>query len=842
MKSIRSHAMAIISTIIWIAAAIGIIIFARMYFTFISQHIYAEGSAHVSEVYMQVDKSFDAFLNQTWRNLDDWYQLIASEEADKVKSEIDSRKKTWEFSDFFFLNESYKYMSLDGVGGDLTPDDDLKHLFGEKANTIDGQLLPDGTHLTLLAISVPEGTFNGFKYQAIAVSYTNNDIINSLDTDAFARKSTCFVLKNNGDVLLSTQQGGSIFTNYLTYLIGGSSLSEQQISDLKQDWQQRKSGIITCKIGKESYYLSYLPINYRDYMLLGVVPESAVSGSLLEIQKATIDFAVKVSLTIGAALIFQIVLRYRSRVRKAALDLKYRDLMFSTLSDNVDDISIMLDGITWKADYVSSNIERLLGITPEELKNNIRCMEPDNSKDSLLTAENLRKIPSGDCLTFERDHFNVKTGEHHWYHESIYHEIIDGTDKYFIIMSDRTDDKKMSENLRGALDAAKNANLAKSEFLSNMSHDIRTPMNAILGFTELMDINADDSVKVREYIGKIESSGQHLLRLINDVLDMSKIESGNVSINDADFSLLEMLQDLKDIISPQAKAKAQNFSIEKIGEIVDVVCGDRLRVYQILINLLSNAVKYTPEHGEINMTVEQVHGTSSKIKTLNFTVWDNGVGMSQEFLENLFDPFTREKRSTINSIQGTGLGMAITKNLIDLMGGSIDVKSEIGKGTTIKVSLSFTVPDEDITQATQEEAIPINEDALRGLNILVAEDNDLSAEMLLERLEIEGASPVRVVDGEKAVAEFTSSKPGTYDLILMDVEMPNMNGHEATKTIRNSEHPEANKIPIFAMTANVFSDDIKKAIDAGMNVHLAKPVEIDKLKSNVDKFLEDDSK
>lgn len=524
--------------------------------------------------------------------------------------------------------------------------------------------------------------------------------------------------------------------------------------------------------------------------------------------------------------------------------------------------------------------------------------------------------------------------------------------------------------LREALSQANRANEAKSAFLSNMSHDIRTPMNAIIGFTVLLAKDAEEPDRVREYTRKISASSHHLLSLINDVLDMSKIESGKTSLNVAPFSLPELLEELYTILLPETRAKGQSFEFQVKGRPAEQLLGDKLHVNQILINLLSNAIKYTPGGGTISLTVEDLAPTAPQYAHLRFVVRDNGIGMSQEFLKTVFDPFSREENSTTSGIQGTGLGMAITKNLVDLMGGVIRADSRQGEGSVFTVELSFALPaslgegnfwarrgisrilvadDEEqvcldiremmedtgvqVAYATdgpsaveeaeramargeefhailldwkmpgqsgvetarqlrekvgpekpilvltaydwsdiQEEAIgagvsafmpkpffvstfrqtlesllsgqesrvsPAPEDALKGLFFLVAEDNELNAEILCEMLDMEGARCEVVSNGQLAVERFLEAPPDRYDMILMDVQMPVMGGYEATRKIRACAHPRAGDIPIVAMTANAFAEDVRHALDAGMNGHLSKPIDMDAVRELLGRLREE---
>lgn len=388
-------------------------------------------------------------------------------------------------------------------------------------------------------------------------------------------------------------------------------------------------------------------------------------------------------------------------------------------------------------------------------------------------------------------------------------------------------ERENNHKLAEALDMAREANRSKSTFLANMSHDIRTPMNAIIGITALIEHDVDNAAKVKEYAKKIEVSSQHLLGLINDVLDMSKIESGKTTLNFVDFSISEMLRKIEILFRPQTDAKHQMLLITKEHIHHEWLNGDSVRLMQVFNNLMSNAIKYTKEGGKIQFFAEECQTNSSVYAKFRFAVKDNGIGMSEEFQDKIFDSFTREENSVTNKIQGTGLGMAISKNLIQAMGGTIEVKSEKGKGSCFEVIVDLKIAEnKEVYQPEQIADEKQDETILNGMCFLCAEDNELNAEILKELLDIEGAKCQICENGEKVVEAFEKSQPGEYDMILMDIQMPVMNGYEATKAIRNSKHPMAKTIPIIAMTANAFSEDIQRSFSAGMNAHVSKPVEM----------------
>ena len=410
-------------------------------------------------------------------------------------------------------------------------------------------------------------------------------------------------------------------------------------------------------------------------------------------------------------------------------------------------------------------------------------------------------------------------------------------EQYNIQLTQANDEMRRAQDAAAeALQSAERASKAKTDFLSNMSHDIRTPMNAIIGITTLMKNELHEPEKLAEHLGKLETSGQLLLGIINNILDMSRIESGKTTLNVEKMNLPQQIRQLDSIIRQQAGQSRQTFTVNTHLQHENVLA-DPNRLNQVLMNILSNAVKYTPTGGHIQLEVDELPRNEHYAR-YRFVVQDDGIGMSEDYQKTLFDPFTREERSGTNKVQGTGLGMAITKSIVDLMGGSINVESATGKGTRFEVVLEFPI-DAEADHAHQVQALPeeVEETSpLSGMKFLCAEDNAINAEILQMLLETKGASCTICPNGQEIVDAFANVKPGEYDMILMDVQMPIMDGLEATRRIRNGENPLGRVIPILAMTANAFLEDMQKSKEAGMDAHLSKPVDIAALEQTVKRF------
>ena len=809
------------------------------------------------------------------------------------------------------------------------------------------------------------GSYQGFKYDAIAIAYENADIVNVLDISAFNGKAKSYVLHPDGRVVIdhSLESWGNVY-NFFGILREHTDISEKEILKISKKFKEGHTGAMLLNLDGKDYYLVYEKSDIQDWVFLGLVQADIVNASMNTLQLSTMLLAGAVVLCITAILIGFILRKNSVRLKKKDTEILYRDEMFQKLSMNVDDVFLMLDAKTYQADYVSPNVEKLLGITIEQIREDICVLGElhfEDMKDS--KKDYLKEIQVHEQQEWDFEYVHQKTGERRWFHSVAMGSEVNGNKKYILVMSDRTADKKMNQALSDAVHAAENANQAKSTFLSNMSHDIRTPMNAIIGFTTLAVSNIDNKKRVRDYLGKILSSSNHLLSLINDILDMSRIESGKIHLEETEVSLSDVLHDLKTIISGQIHAKQLELYMDAMDVMNEDVYCDKTRLNQILLNLLSNAIKFTPAGGMISVRLKQYPGTQRERQLYEIRVKDNGIGMSEDFVQKLFSPFERERSSTVSRTQGTGLGMAITKNIVDMMGGNIEIQTEQGKGTEFIVRLplrtqskhhrvekiaaleglkalvidddfntcdsvtkmlakvgmrsewtlsgkeavlrarqsielgdafhayiiDWRLPDmngievtrqirslgddtpiiiltaydwseiEAETRAagvnafcakpifmsdirdtlmtaigqkqdrTDDDILPAVSLDFRGRSILLVEDNELNSEIAMAILNEYGFQVDTAEDGAEAVEKIRNSAPGDYELVLMDIQMPVMNGYEAAKQIRALDDPALAEITILAMTANAFDEDRKKALECGMDGFLSKPIVIEEL-------------
>lgn len=507
-------------------------------------------------------------------------------------------------------------------------------------------------------------------------------------------------------------------------------------------------------------------------------------------------------------------------------------------------------GLTLRADEEKNKLLDFVFSGEISLKESMECYiqklvyEEDREKLSQAVSLERLKQELAEKSLFSVSYRTNRNGEVKYYEMKVVRAGI-WSESHGIVLGLRSVDEETRNEmekkrmLEDALLQANRANQAKSVFLSNMSHDIRTPMNAIMGFTTLALAHMDDRQQVEGYLQKIMTSGNHMLGLINDVLDMSQIESGRTKLEETACTLTDILQELNSMVQMDIKRKRLELRLEASGIRNQRIYCDKLRLKRVLLNVIGNAVKYTNEGGSILLQVTEKAGAPEGCAGYEFVVRDTGIGMSPEFLSHFFEPFEREKNTTLSGIQGTGLGMAITKNIVDMMNGSIEVSSEKGVGTEVKLFFVFRLNFEDEKEHTAAVAEEEENDISRVFKgrILLVEDNELNQEIAATLLEDAGFSVEIASNGKIAVDMLSASEPGYYMLVIMDVQMPVMNGYEAAEKIRKLENKELASIPILAMTANAFEEDRRKALKSGMNAHIAKPIDLEKLFEILNKVL-----
>ena len=810
------------------------------YYSFVSETVYEESVSHLGEIYHQTNQALNTLVDQNMTYLHMWSVYLRTvQDEGKVRSYLGKAKEEAGFTSFCFLTVDGNYMTLDGSQGYLGLQGDPGPEIEAGNDFIMNAALPGRAEMLVFASPQGHGTYQGFDYDAIAVVYNNTDIEKLLDTDAFSGQAGTYVVQPNGVVVIrhSVHAPETVY-NMLAILRTHADLSTRELDALTQDLQDGRNGAMRVTMDGKTYYMVYEATGIQDWMLVGLVPADVVNASMDRMQYSTILVVGGLLLLVMITLITLILRASRTKLRRKDTEIQYKDELFSKVSQNIDDVFLMMDVARAKTDYISPNIERLLGLSIEEVRRDVHVLDRLHPQDLLdQKVERLTGLQRDEQREWDFEYVHQKTKERRWFHVIAMGSVVGNREKYIFVMSDRTEDKKANEALAAAVHAAETANRAKSTFLSNMSHDIRTPMNAIIGFTTLAVSNIDQKDKVRDYLTKILASSNHLLSLINDVLDMSRIESGRIHLEESETNLSEVLHDLKTIISGQIHAKQLELYMDAMDVTDEDVYCDRTRLNQVLLNLLSNAIKFTPAGGTVSVRLRQLPGTRVETANYEIRVKDTGIGMSPEFAARIFEPFERERTSTVSKIQGTGLGMAITKNIVEMMGGSIEVKTEKEKGTEFILVLPMRIGAAKPQQPESDSLLPAASEYFRGKHILLVEDNELNREIAVEILSEYGFVVDTAENGAIGVEKIATAAPSTYDLVLMDVQMPVMNGYEATRQIRALGDPLRANILILAMTANAFDEDRRNALAAGMNGFLSKPIIIEELVHTLQKML-----
>ena len=965
----------------WLPAAAAILLlvllavgFGVRYISFVSQTIYQESTSHLEEVLHKSNNMLKEMVrkNLTYLHLYNDFLENTSDEAE-IQAYIEKAQQSTGFVGFYFLTYDGNYMTVTGETGYLGLQTNLDEKLSKGEDIVMNTALPGKPQMLAFICPETQGSYRGFAYDAIAIAYYNDAVLKLLDNSAFEGNASNYVIYPDGRVIIdnSVNRKETVY-NFIAMLREHSDLSEKQVLALSDAFAQGSSGNLRVTLGGISYYLVYEGTAVQNWTMLGLVPVRVVNAGLDKLWFHTIQIVAGITVGIAVLVILMIVRRGHANLRRKNTEISYRDELFKKLSLNVDDVFLMLDAETAKVDYVSPNIERLLGIPWREARQDARVLAALHPKDSPDRDKNyLEGLLSGQQREWDDEYGHLETGERRWFHIVAMGSEVEGRTKHILVMSDRTADKQVNQALSDAVAAAETANRAKSTFLSNMSHDIRTPMNAIIGFTTLALSNINDTERVKDYLAKTLASSNHLLSLINDVLDMSRIESGKIHLEEVEVNLSDVLHDLKTIVSGQVYAKQLEFYMDAMDVTDEDVYCDKTRLNQILLNLLSNAIKFTPAGGTVSVRVRQLAGQVRGCGQYEFRIKDNGIGMSPEFAKKIFEPFERERTSTVSRIQGTGLGMAITKNIVDMMGGTIEVQTAQGKGTEFTVCvpmraqteqrpvekiteleglkalvvdddfntcdsvtkmlvkvgmraewtlsgkeavlrarqsiemsdvyhayiIDWRLPDMNGIEVTRQirslhddtpiiiltaydwsdieveakaagvtafcskpmfmsdlretlmnaigqtqtdaaqELLPKKNTNFKGRHILLVEDNELNREIAQEILCEYGFRVDTAENGAVAVEKVSTAAPGSYDLVLMDVQMPVMDGYTATRKIRALDDPARAKIPILAMTANAFDEDRCNALESGMNGFLSKPIVIGDLVQELHKIL-----
>ena len=831
----------LVALLLTLGLAVGVVCAGFTYFGFVSQTIYEESTAHLAEIFHQANQTLYNLVSVNWSSMRMWAPYLETAESEKdIETYVNQAREERKFTDFYFISRNGNYLTLEGEKGYLNLGGQLSALMLEDQPVVANSVVPDQPEIMVFAVPTEQGSYQGFAYEAIAITFNNSDMVEALQISAFAGQAGTFAVLPDGRVVVDNgSEDMKNIRNFFALLEKSDHLTEATIADLEADFLAGNSGDMVFDVNGKDYYLVYEPADFQDWIILGIVPADVVNASMNKLQSSTMFVVSGISIALAMTLLVLVVQQNRQKLKRKDNELFARDELFSKLSINVDDVFLMLDARNLRVEYVSPNIEKLVGISEEEALNDIHELEHLIRRDeSVHILDQLSEIQPGEQREWDREYTHQKTGKKLWFRVVVFCTDIQGEKKYILDLSDRTKDKKINQKLEDAVHTAENASRAKTIFLNNMSHDIRTPMNAIIGFTNIA-LKLEPKPEVKNCLDKISNSSEHLLTLINDVLDISRIESGKVKFAPIPVDIRTVADTVISIMQGFLHDRSIVFQTNLEVPETPYVLADDVRIREVLVNILGNAVKFTEDGGSIDFEVSYHRGEDEQHIMVRYRIADTGVGMTEEFVEHIFDEFSQEENSARTQYRGSGLGMTITKRYVDLMGGTICVESKKGEGSTFTVEIPLELTD---VENVQKQDLPIAKVNLSGVKVLLAEDNELNAEIAMVQLEELGVLVTRVSDGKEAVKIFAENPPETFDMIFMDVMMPEMNGYEATAAIRAMKsRPDARRIPIIAMTANAFAEDVQASLDAGMNGHIAKPIVMDEVEKaiarNVNRFL-----
>ena len=798
------------------------------YADFVARTIYEESVDHLVEIFHQANQTLHNLVSVNWSRMRMWtpYLETAKSEADIVAYVNQAREES-HFTDFYFISRNGDYLTLEGKRGYLDLREQLSDLILDKHPVVANSVVPDKPEIMVFATPAKPNRYRGFAYEAIAITFNNSDMVEALKISAFDGQAGTFAALHDGRVVVDNGgEGRKNVRNVFALLEKSKRLTSEDIAAVQQDFLSGSSGEILFDIGGRNHYMVYESADFQDWMVLGIVPADVVNASMNRLQSTTMFVVSAIAVVLVITLLLLVVQLNRQKLKRKDHELLVRDELFSRLSVNVDDVFLMLDARRLRVDYVSPNIEKLLGIPEAQVYEDVHVIEqPARAGETVHILSWLSGLLPGQQIEWDSEYIHQKSGEALWFHVVAFCSDIQGERKFILDLSDRTGDRKIHQELEDAVRAAENASRAKTTFLNNISHDIRTPMNAIFGFTNIA-LKQEPKPEVKSCLNKIRNSSEHLLTLINDVLDISRIESGKTEFAPLPMDITSVTDTVLSIVHGFLADRNLAFRTSLPRPETPYVLADAIRIREVLVNILSNAVKFTEDGGSITFEASYHPGADERHMAVRYRVTDTGVGMSREFVQHIFDEFSQEENGARTHYKGTGLGMAITKRYVDLMGGAICVESEKGRGSSFTVTLPMELTDPVVVQAQEPPAAA----QLTGVRILLAEDNDLNAEIAMVQLEELGIQVTRAADGSEAVSLFAENPPDAFDMIIMDIMMPEMNGYEATKTIRAmTSRPDAARIPIIAMTANAFAEDVQASFDAGMNGHLSKPIVMEEI-------------
>ena len=851
----KEHKRILISVCIGIALTV---IVAAITGSYKRKVLYEAKQYTLWSLFALVTSNIDASIEQNERLMDGWKYVLSQGDYDDDEfcQYIEKEKEIWNFTTFYFINND-KVLTYDGFRGTSTKD--KAEIYGASFAgkfIITSDESPQTGEMETLYIMPIEGTYRNFEYTAIGVSYPETEMKALLSDGEYAQSCNLYVVDSDSGMIMFDSFTEDIDDTNVYEMLADAVFTDTNMMVFEASMKKLENRVEEIYLNDVEYYLIFLPVGFDDLQLVVLADKvntdlNLDNGQLASSVMQAIVFSVLI-LIVLLLLVEYTIIEKKHRDN----EIKYREAGFNSLVAHNNNAIVMYDINTRKLDYVTESVHWAFGIEPDKLKENYMsyqdCVVKQEDRDFILNAGN---IESGGYRNKNIIFRNYITGEERIFDLGILRSNLpEMSNKCVMAFLDKTDEIKKEKEMQDLLEAAQNANATKSQFLVNMSHIFRTPMNALGGYIALLQKNIDNKYKVKEYADKLDLSYKDMLGLVNNLLEMSKNASGETMLDINEFSISEAIGVAISAIEFTAKNLNLTIEAKKHNLHTEMFMGDSGKLVQILQSILANAVQYNREGGHVWVNVTGEGPVVDGFQELRISVADDGFGMDKDTLDNLFEPFSVDITNSPEKMKHKGMSIMIAKSIIDVMGGTISAESTPDIGTTVTIRLKLKCI-ENAVAVNSEESIWITEKDkdgkeneatgvlnevqkelrtdIKNLKILVVEDNEVNAEILIDMLEFDGASCEHAADGVIADQMFEASEVGYYDIILMDLMMPNRNGYEATDVIRKMDRPDAASVPIVALSANSYPDDIEKCFRAGMNGHAAKPIDLAKLEEAI---------
>lgn len=835
LKSTKSFKVLLgILVIIFIALVVTLINFVSLF----KKNVISESREHLSEITRQMQNNIEKSITDDWnigRTLASVIETNPYSNLEELLSYMKQRRDIWGVTSIEVITESGFSIDCDG-----------KRRNNDIASALTVNAIENGRYLSIiqstLTYLIPVNStieIHGSKIVAVSIVQNLDMYLENFNLSSFNNSAYAYLTQDNGICISQTISNNAPYAFNIKNLFEGNKYTDLSGKNFTIDQVLASCGQESCsttflvELGSKGnkYYCtvdSIMPES-ENWKIFYFVSEEIVNANTNQFSFYLIFIVVLLALVFLGLAGSLFLLMYNSRKNQFVIDLSIRDKMLSRIVENSKNAFELLL-VNKEPMYASSNIKSFIGFDYFLLKRTENKYYVEivggNSKSLGVINESLSTWDGKSDFISSYIKYGA-ADRYGWYSLRIYPSA-SGVDEYIIIIQDLTKEKEREDALRNALDMANSASNAKTQFLANVSHEIRTPMNAIINCTDFALETAKENAQLQEYLNMIKDSSKHLLAMINDILDISRIESGKKSVNLSSFDLQDCIIEVTEMIKQLANSKQQTFKVDTSKITCFHIISDKQKLSQVLINLLNNAIKFTPFSGTIEFEISQLNSLRKGFFIYRFVVKDNGIGIAEQKIDSIFEPFTRVSNAVVSGIEGTGLGLSICKNYIASLGGTITCKSEVGKGS----EFTFEIPCEEDVNYTLNLVKDVKKEVdatFKGMRALLVEDNKVNRKIAILLLEKMGFEVETAVDGQDAIAKFVSSPPSYFDIIYMDIQMPILNGYDATTAIRHSSHIASTTIPIIAMTANVFVDDIERSRKCGMNAHVGKPISVEEL-------------